>query len=432
MGKQIEAAFAGKKSTRNWIASVSLIVVVSLFCWFGVRTQLGNMLAELTSPSRDDAGEVADVAISMVPNDPKPRWLSAMSLKRSFAAADVDMSVQRLEEAVRRNPNSYRSWTDLAGGYEQSERYQEAEAALKRSIELAPAYAWPHWQMANFLLRQERVDEAKVELRRVTQSNSPYRDQAYGLMWNYFGNDPAVVEEIASDDPQARLALANFYADRGSGRNAIRIWNTLAPEHRQLSSTFVRLMAYKLASTGFPRESMSVARDIGMLTIEKAETINNGGFEQPIGEPYEKIFWWKVFRNDNKFEALPDSRYKTEGSRSLKIVFRNYEKPQLYNVAQTVVVEPLQKYRLTFKVRTDNLRSAGLPYVDIAAFPSYQQFAHSEPFPIGSNDWQEIAVDFVTPLGVSGIEVRTMRIGCAEECAINGTIWYDDFKLSRL
>jgi len=190
-------------------------------------------------------------------------------------------------------------------------------------------------------------------------------------------------------------------------------------------------MAFKLASTGFLHESMSVARDIGILTSERVETINNGGFEQPIGEPYDKIFWWNIFRNDNKFDALPDSRYKAEGSRSLKIVFRNYVKPDLYNVAQVVAVEPFQKYRLTFKVRTDNLRTAGPPYVEIVAFPSYQHIANSIQFPIGSNDWQDVAVDFVVPEGVEGIEIRTVRIGCPEECAINGTLWYDDFKLSR-
>jgi Flp pilus assembly protein TadD len=42
-------------------------------------------------------------------------------------------------------PYDFRMWTELARGYEQAERFSEAETALKRALELAPNYAVPHW-----------------------------------------------------------------------------------------------------------------------------------------------------------------------------------------------------------------------------------------------------------------------------------------------
>jgi len=431
MGKAIRSSSKEGRSILRSVVGYAVIALLCLFGWFGVRTQIGNMLADLTSPSREDALDVASVAMAMSPRDPRPLWLSAMALKRSFVPEDMDQSVMHLEDAVGLNPNNYGSWTDLARGYEQTERYEFAEAALKRSIEIAPAYAIPHWQMANFLIRQGRPDEAMVELRRVIEVRSPYRDQAFGLMWDYFGKDPAVLESLADDIPDAKLALSNFYANRSSGRNALRIWASLTAEQKGSNPNLVKLMAFKLNATGFLKESMAVARDIGMITDEQPETINNGGFEQAIGDPYQKLFWWNVFRDDNRIDALPDSQNKIEGSRSMKIVFRNYAKPELYNVAQSVAVSESQSYRLMFKARTSNLRSAGPPYVEVVTLPSRQHIANTEPFPIGSNDWQDVAIDVNVPAGVEAIEIRTVRIRCPEECSINGTLWYDDFRLSR-
>lgn len=414
------------------IVSIIAIAAVCAFCWFAVRTQIGSLLAEVTSPSRDDALDVAEFAADLAPRDPRPPWLAATKLRQSFTPADLERSVSLLEEATRLAPNDYLMWTELARGYEQSERFDDAERALRRSIELAPAYAIPHWQMGNFLLRQDRIDEAKVELKRTTETSSAYRDQVYTLAWDFFGKDPARVEELASDSADARANLASFYAQRDAGRDSLRIWNTLSPEQKNYYGFIAKGMARRLYETGFVREALAVARDVGLAKDAQDETVNNGGFEKFIGDYQDTLFGWMIFRGDSKFDASPDSQVKAEGNRSLRVVFRNYVKADLYNIAQIVTVEPSRKYRLTFKLRTDNLRSGGAPYLQIAAVKTNSELAKSEPFPIGSNDWQEIALDFTVPDGVEGVEIRTLRINCGDECPIAGTFWYDDFRLVRL
>jgi len=423
-----------KQSNKTFdrVASIIAIAAVCAFCWFAVRTQIGSLLADVTSPSKDDALKVAEFAADLAPLDPKPPWLAATKLRQSFTPADLDRSVSLLEEATRLAPYDYLIWTELARGYEQSERFDDAERALRRSIELAPTYAIPHWQMGNFLLRQDRVDEAKVELKRTTETSSAYRDQVYTLAWDFFGKDPARVEELASDSADARVYLANFYAQRDAGRDSLRIWNTLSPEQKNYYGFIGKAMARRLYETGSVREALVVARDIGLAKDAADETVNNGGFEKFIGDYQDTLFGWMIFRNDSKFEAMPDSQVKAEGNRSLRVVFRNYVKTDLYNIAQIVTVEPSRKYRLTFKLRTDNLRSGGAPYLQIAAVKTNSELAKSDPFPIGSNDWQEIALDFTVPDGVEGVEIRTLRITCGDECPIAGTFWYDDFRLVRL
>ncbi|PYS87033.1 MAG: hypothetical protein DMF62_13795 [Acidobacteria bacterium] len=414
------------------VVSIVAIAAVCAFCWFAVCTQLGSLLADVTSPSRDDALDVAEFASAIAPRDPRPPWLAATKLQQSFTPADLERSVSLLEQATRLAPSDYLMWDELARGYEQAERFGDAEGALRRSIELAPAYAIPHWQMGNFLLRQDRIDEAKAELKRTTETSSAYRDQVYTLAWDFFGKNPARVEELASDSADARANLASFYAQRDAGRDSLRIWNTLSPEQKNYYGFIAKGMARRLYETGFVREALAVARDVGLAKDAQDETVNNGGFEKFIGDYQDTLFGWMIFRSDSRFEALPDSQVKTEGNRSLRVVFRNYVKADLYNIAQIVTVEPSRRYRLTFKLRTDNLRSGGAPYLQIAAVKTNSELAKSEPFPIGSNDWQEIALDFTVPDRVEGVEIRTLRINCGDECPIAGTFWYDDFRLVRL
>ncbi len=275
----------------NRIVLIAVIAGLCLFVWFAVRTQIGNMLGELTRPSDEFAGDVAAVAINFAPNAPQPWWLSAMVYRKSFVPEDIEKSVAALEESTRRTPNDYRVWTELARGFEQSERFAEAEAAFRRSIELAPAYAIPHWQFGNFLLRQDRIEEAKAELKTATETSSAYRDQVFALAWDYFGKDPARVEELASDTADARVNLAKFFAYRDSGPDALRIWNTLSPEQKQYYETIARTTAWRLYENGFVRESLAIARDVGIAKDAQDETVNNGGFEKSIGDYTENTFW---------------------------------------------------------------------------------------------------------------------------------------------
>jgi hypothetical protein len=82
-------------------------------------------------------------------------------------------------------------------------------------------------------------------------------------------------------------------------------------------------------------------------------------------------------------------------------------------------------------VLTDNLRSGGGPYLEILAVKKWTRLAATEPFPIGSVDWQEYTLEFTVPPEVEGVELRTVRVFCGEECPIAGAFWYDDFRIER-
>jgi len=420
------------KNTKGRLLVIAALAVALVFAWFAVRWQLGNMFASLTPPNQPNAHEVAVLAQGMAPSDAMPMWLLATIEKENFSPESLERSVGMFEDVVRLAPNDFRYWIELGRAYEQAEEPEKAEKALARAVELAPTYTFPHWQFGNFYLRQNRSEEAFAELRKTTERSIVYREQVFSLAWDYFDKDPQKVEALAADTPDVRSTLALFYAARGSADNALRIWNTLPPEQKAKSNDTARRIAKSLFEKQRYRESLEFSRQSDIDADAQPATITNGGFETFIGPPDDTLFGWRVYKNDPKVDVLPDTNMRSEGGRSLRVVFKGYAKTDLHNVVQTVAVQPGSRYRLTFMLRTDNLRSGGPPLVQIISGSENKGIAASQPFEPGSADWKQITVEFTAPNDFDGVMIRTGRVACTEECPISGTIWYDDFRLTKL
>jgi hypothetical protein len=413
--------------------AVLIIAVLGLviFAWFSIRWQIGNMLGELTSVNQPGARQIAEAASAMAPGDPLPLWLLASKVKEDFSTENIESSVRLLEQMVRVSPYDFRWWIELGRGYEQAERPDDAEVALKRSVELAPEYTFPRWQLGNFYLRQGRTDDAFAELMKTTEKSSVYREQVFSLAWDYFDKDPARVESLAGHAPDMRASLAMFYAVRGAAADALRNWNQLPEEQKTADPQLPRIMAQGLYDKRNYRVAVEFARQAGIDPESAAEAVTNGGFEKFIGGPTETLFGWRVNRGDGKLDIMPDSGVKREGTRSLRLQFRGYDKMEFYNIFQIVAVQPSTNYRLTFWVRTENLRSGGPPLLQIVNANDDILITASQPFTVGTADWEQRTIDFTTPENCEGITIRTSRVFCGEGCPVVGTMWYDDMILTK-
>ncbi len=419
------------KTAVGRIIILAAIVIALAFAWFGVRWQVGSMLGELTQPSQENALEVAQAAISLAPGDPQPRWLLATKMKEEFDEASIAESIRNFQEAVRRSPKNYRWWIELGRAYEQAERYEEAERSFKQAVELAPAYTFPQWQIGNFLLRQDRVDEAFAHLTTATEKSIVYREQVYALAWDYFDKDPQRVEQIAANTPSARVSLAQFYAQRGAAGDSLRIWNTIPEAEKARHPQILKNITQYLYTKRFYRQTVDFARQSGIDPEVKAETISNAGFEKGLGDTEGTLFGWKANRSDSKIEIQADSVVRAEGQRSLKITFKNYAKNDLYNVSQLVAVQPSARYRLTFMLRVENLRTGGEPVMEVVDANSDIMLVRTPRFPLGSQEWQQMTLEFTVPEKCDGITIRTARETCGENCPISGMVWLDNFTLER-
>ncbi|MBK9216298.1 MAG: hypothetical protein IPM59_11995 [Chloracidobacterium sp.] len=397
------------------------IVIAGIIATVGMGLQLGNVIALLTDPNDPTAAAAAAAAISLAPSDPAAHWLKGTATG----------SITGLQDAVRHAPFDYRWRIELGRALENDEQYEAAELQFRQAVELAPKYAFVHWSLANFLLRRDRPDEAMAELKSAASGDDSYRDQAFSLVWEYFGRDTGRLEAFAGIEPEARARLAYFFAARGQATEALRTWETLGESEKAANPDILKAMAQGLFLQGHFRESLAFARQAGLDPEAQFEMVTDGSFEKGLSGNADSRFGWQVVRGDPKAEVSGDGKVKRDGNRSVRITFRNSTKPDFYNLIQTVAVEPSARYRLRFWVRTENLRSGGMPLVAVVNAKDSTPLAASKPFDSGTADWQEVVLEFLTPADCSGINIRTIRPGCGDDCPIAGTLWYDDFRLER-
>jgi len=409
------------RSTVGRIALAGVVILAIVTGAFGVRWQLGIMLSGLTAPTDPNAAEIAKLAIGWVPRAP-----AASSLD---AAARGDLA--GFERTVRLSPYDYRWYAELGRALEQDEQYERAETAMLRSVELAPAYAYPRWQLGNFYLRRNQIDEATAQLRVAANDRRVYRDQVFSLVWDYFDKDPQKVEDIAGDSADARARLAYFFAVRGSPDDSFRNWNSMSESEKAANPEVAKAIVHGLfIQRKFP-QSLEFSRQLGLDAEALPGMVTNGGFEKAINESADSRFGWQIVRTDSKLDVATDPRVKHDGNRSVRVVFKNYSKPDLYNIFQTVVVEPGTKYRLRFWLRTETLKSAGPPLIELVNANADMPLARSQAFPSGTNDWREMSIDLTVPKTCTAITIRTTREQCGDDCPMTGTLWYDDFELVK-
>lgn len=426
-----QIAILDSRSLPVRVGLAAVVVFALILGWFAVRWQLGDMLAELTGANDPNAKEIAELAANLAPADPRANWLVAGTKKQTFTSEAITDAANSFETVAKLSPNDYRWWVELGRAREQSEEINLAEQAYLRGVELSPNYTYPHWQLGNFYLRQNRSGEAFAELKKVAETNSVYRDQVFSIAWDYFEKDKSQLERIAGDSPSARASLAKFYASKQLAEDSLRIWNTLSEDDRQANAPIAKLIAQAFYDKRIFRQSLEFVRGLGIEPDARQFTIQNGSFEKPISDVKETYFGWQVTPKE-KVDVKLDPTQKHEGSRSLRVSFTGFSEPTLYAVNQYVTVEPAASYRLTFWLRTENLKSGGTPMLEIYNATEDKILITSNAFPTGTNDWQQVKLDFVAPANAEAVGLRTVRAFCGNACPIFGTFWYDDFKLERL
>ncbi len=205
----------------------------------------------------------------------------------------------------------------------------------------------------------------------------------------------------------------------------------LSEEDKQANTAIAKVIAQSLFEKRFFRQAVEFVRQLGIETNAKAETVQNGDFEKPLVDANETYFSWKI-SSIGKMDVKPDPTKKYEGSRSLRVSFNGFTDPTLFNILQYVAVEPGVKYQLTFWLRTENLRSAGMPTLEVYNANDEKILATSKPFPPDQKDWQQIKLVFTAPQNAEAVGIRTTRDFCGADCPIFGTFWYDDFKLEKI
>ena len=414
------------------LASTGVIILAIFVAYLGARWQLGDMLARVTQPADPNAAIVADAALALAPSDPYASSLRA-EVGNDTRSEDARTPLEIAEQTVRLSPFDYRWRTAFARAFADEGRIDEAAEQFGRAVDLASTYAEVRWYYGNFLLRQGKRDDAVAQFKIAAADNPEYRRQILALLWDYTTHDPAMLESVAGGGVDNISELTFFLASHGRGSDAVRNWNRLSDEQKASRTEVARTIAQGLIDQHSYAAALEFSRQLGADSNARPETVTNGSFESSIDTGPDSHFNWRVSRSDPKVEIALDDKVRRDGARSLRITFKGSARPNLFNAVQTVAVVPGAKYRLTFWLRTENLKAAAGPFIDVSTGDESNSLGRSQAFTNGTNDWRQVSIDIAIPTNADGIEIRTVRQPCnGDDCPISGVVWYDDFVLSRL
>jgi tetratricopeptide (TPR) repeat protein len=416
----------------RWLLLLPALLAL-LSAWFAVRWYVGNTVAEYSPDVTQGGIEMARMAVRWAPGDPLTHWRLASLEEKVFSAENMTAAVSEYREAVRLSPNDYRYWTELGRALEASGDRDSGEKALRRAVELAPAYSHPHWYFGNLLLREGKFDEAFQQLGLAAESDDQMRSQVFDLAMQVFSGDVNEIARVACGSPAARLQFAIYLVSVKRVDDAMRLWGSLNPADRQAQKDLSQQLEQSLTQAKQFHALLALMGEIEPDTsLPAPEQFFNGGFESDLSASSPNTFDWMIEARASA-QAAVDS-HPHSGKKSLRIVLRVPRNLDKLPVSQTVVVEPGAQYRFECYVRTEDLISASTPALFIVDAVDGAVLATSSPLPSGTNDWQRVTFDFNTKPQHDGITLGFFRAPCGEGqiCPIFGTVWYDDFNLQRI
>lgn len=421
-----------KPPALRWLLFLPALIAL-LGAVAAVRWYVGNTVAEF-SPAVDEGGlEMAQMAVRWAPGDPLAHWRLASFQQKTFSAENLTAAVHEYELAVQASPYDYRYWMELGRAFEAAGDPDRGEKALRRAVELAPAYSHPRWHYGNLLLRQGKTDEAFAQLSRAAEADEVMQAPIFGLASQVFGGD---VEQIIKvlPAPSVRLQFAISLINTDKFEEAARVLRTITPADRKAQPALTDRVLQSLLEHKQFHAALALLREIepAGAQLPAAEQFWNGGFEKPVPLLDTKPFRW-VINNHPQAQIAIDPRGRSQGS--LRIIFRASSKLESIPVSQTIIVEPDTQYRIQFYQRSEALTTASTPSVVVSDSVDNTQLVSSAPMPTGTNDWQLVTLDFKTKPKHEGISLGLVRPACEGNqpiCPIFGTIWYDDFNLQRV
>jgi len=416
----------------RWLLLLPALLAI-LGAWFAVRWYVGNTVAEYAPGVTEGGIDLASMAVRWAPGDPLTHWRLGTLEEKTFSAGNLSAAVSEYQDAVARSPNDYRYWTELGRALESAGDRDGSEKALRRAVDLAPAYSHPRWYFGNLLFREGKLDEAFEQLGRAAESDDQMRPQVLDLAMRVFDGDIDQVAKVMRPSTAVRLQFAIYLVTVQRFSDALRMWGTISAADRQVQLALSKGMVQSLTQAKQFRAVLSVMHEVQAdQNLFFPEQIWNGGFESPLPKSNADTFGWVI--NSRPAAQITSDTNAHSGHGSLRIVFKARSALNNIEVSQTIAVEPGAQYRFECYARTEGLETASTPILTIVDAVDGQVLATSKPLPTGTNDWARVTFDFTTNPKHDGITIRLSRAACSETeiCPIFGSVWYDDFNLQRL
>jgi len=179
---------------------------------------------------------------------------------RLLNGGDADGAIAICREALDEDPTDVNFTALLGAILLKARRLEEAEAALRRAIALAPSFAKPHEDLGLLLVQQRRHDEAEDVLRRAVRLDPELEQAHFHLGRALLANgksaeaDEAFERCFALNPEKGRLAEAARLHRSGKTEEAEKLYRRVLKDNPK-NVTALRLLGVIAMQSGHPENA---------------------------------------------------------------------------------------------------------------------------------------------------------------------------------
>ena len=377
-------------------------------------------------------------ALRLSPGNAEYHYLLGHRLEASLEEANWKAAVTEYEKAVQLNPHNAFYWLQLAQAYEAAQRTQDARRAIEHAARADPNQPVVAWQVGNFQLRHDNVEEALRQFRVVlsgSQVDATLTQAVFDLAWQGTQNNRLILDIAIPHDNRVQFDYLSFLLSKGRLDESLEVWDRIIHERGSFRPNSAFPLIDALIGTRRVDEAQETWKQLVRLLqlyalrLDERNLLVNGGFEE---DPLNGGFDWRFTPLEHVGLQL-DSVVFHRGTRSLSVSFDGKENIAFNHFSQLIPVEPNTQYRFRGWMRAEQITTDTGPHFEISDF-----YASSPPITtgesmVGSSNWQETVLDFRTGPDTKLLRIAIVRTPSRKfDNRIQGLIWVDDLSLQLM
>jgi tetratricopeptide (TPR) repeat protein len=386
-------------------------------------------------------------AIQYDPSNATLWWHRGRLHHYSLQSFDITQAAGDYQRALSINPRLGEAWADLSDCYDHMNRYEEAEAALKKAFSVRRYSPQIRWQAGNFYLRRGNLPKMYECFQLASQYDPQKLDIAMDTSWKIDSEHEQILQKLIPDTLVANLKYLNFLVARGELDLARPVWqrclnNALPADFEWKPSSAFSYIDHLLIRMRVS-EALGVWKDVlrktrpglsdfrpaakisGAAEIGSENLLWNGSFEHEI---LQGGFDWR-YQDTEALRFRIDTANRMEGLKSLQMTFGGE------NIASTLLLQiaPIPEpgpHQVDFYLRTKGLTSDQMPYLVIQGYPEAEGASARSAFFPATTDWSKISVPFTANPGCKTVLLILLRDRSSKfDNRIKGSLWLDGFAL---
>lgn len=412
----------GSQSTGRGILVFAALLSALFLSYFSIRNAFAAHFAESQPP------QGLERAIRLEPSDARNWYELGRYWQYNLEDPDAARAIRAFLSSLSYDPHSADTWLDLAAAYESVGNLAAARDAFLHAKKAYPLSPEVSWRYGNFLLRQDELDPAILEMRHAVESDPKFGAEALSRALRANPDLDNVVDRVLPPRADVYLDAIRDQVSDGNIDHALKLWDRLAAIHPHLSLADV----FPLVDTLINQKRISEAHrvwdqatnfaGISNLQDPPGSILWDGGFESGVSGGG---FSWLIPQSGDPQISF-DSQDKHSATRSLRLMFKGRSNANFVGVCHYVALQPLTTYQFSAWVKSASLTSDQGVRFQLSSFGPQGGSTILSPEVRGTQPWTRIELTWVTTKDVQGGQTCLARLPSADSEKLQGTAWVDD------